>query len=133
MFVLWDNRYKILYKNDLSNILHQMESIDTKIIILLNKDLSLLLPSERLLFHYSDEILMSKTPQFRREWYHKANIAYKRGMYRLHNTHLYNIERQGIQNWLGPIRFQKIISTPDRTINATANRQPKITQWFLNH
>ena len=133
MFALWDNRCKVLHKNDLSNVLHQMESIDEKILILLNKDLSLLLPSERLLFCYSDAMLMSKTPQFRREWYHKANVSYKRGMHRLHNTQQYNIERQGLQNWLGPIRYQQIISRPERTVPATPDQQPRITRWFPNH
>ena len=130
VFALWDNRCQILHKSDLSNSLHQMEAIDRKILTLLNKDITLLLPSESMLFRYSESLLMSKPAKFRKEWYHKATIAYNRGMNRLHNPKHYRSERDSMRTWLGGANVQQTVNRPEIQNCSPNVRQTRITNWF---
>jgi len=64
-FDMWENRNHRLHKNDLSNKIHELETIDLRSRSLLQCTNMHLLPHQRKLLYITVEELFIQTPKFR--------------------------------------------------------------------
>ena len=126
---MWENRNHELHKNDLSNKIHELDSIDPRIRSLLQCTNMHLLPRQRKLFHITVEQIFDQTPKYRREWLVKAEIIEKSYIKRLADPANHKRERLVMQRWLQ--------HTPLPTSVVPYNiqhqqKQPKLHQYKLN-
>ena len=126
-FDMWDHRCKLLHKNDLSNKVQDLHSIDRRIRSILRMDTLALYPHERRVFYIPETDIFANTPKYRREWLHKAETIQKAHLKRINNPLSHRNERLVMQRWL------KVIPRPTRRTASTQQEKPCKIQRTIVH